>query len=174
MHLAFACPACASPRRTVLSSRGTEIACPCGWRRAVDPDVVSGSLGRNSSSASRAAMVDPGASTQESPAECLVCGCDDLWRQKDFPQGLGLAIVGLGMLLSTIAWAYYRPVTAIGILMAFAVADLVLYARMSDVLVCYRCQARHRHREIAAAHPAFDLETAERYRQEQLRLEKSR
>src|SRR5690606_12320833 len=115
----------------------------------------------------------PSASSTRPTAECLVCGCDDLWRQKDFPQGLGLVIVGAGMLLSTIAWALYWPVTAIGILMAFALADLVLYARMSDVLVCYRCKARHRPHEIAAAHGTFDLETAERYRQERLRLEKS-
>src|SRR5690606_11193377 len=111
MHLAFACLACAQPRRTVIDAHITAIDCPCGWRRAIEAG-------------------GEGAPSPEAPAACLVCGCDDLWRQKDFPQGLGLAIVGAGMLLSTIAWANYRPLLAIGVLMAFALADLVLYATM--------------------------------------------
>ncbi|MEX0701027.1 MAG: hypothetical protein WD069_02925 [Planctomycetales bacterium] len=167
MQLDFACPACASPRRIALAPHATEIDCPCGWRRAVDVE----DMGQASLPADSGRQECP---PHAAPAACLVCGCDDLWRQKDFPQGLGLAIVVLGVLLSTIAWAYYRPLTAIGVLLAFAFADLVLYACMSDVLVCYRCKARHRPREIDAAHPAFDLERAERYRQERLRLEKSR
>jgi hypothetical protein len=109
----------------------------------------------------------------EQPGRCLVCGCGDLWRQKDFPQGLGLLLVGLGALGSTIAWAYWRPVLAIGILMGFALADLLLYTLMKDVLVCYRCRARHRNAHLDEEHPRFNLEVAERYRQEALRLENS-
>ena len=99
-----------------------------------------------------------------------MCGCDDLWRQKDFPPALGLTLVGLGALLSTLAWLWYYPVAAIGILMAFALVDLVLFALMPDVLVCYRCGARYRHTAIREDHPRFSLELAERYRQEERRL----
>ena len=42
---------------------------------------------------------------------------------------------------------------------------------MRDVLVCYRCQARHRHTPLDGRHERFNLETHERYRQEALRLE---
>lgn len=105
---------------------------------------------------------------------CLVCGCDDLWRQKDFPQKLGLTIVALGAILSTIAIANYMPGTAIGVLLAFALADLLLYTFMKDVLVCYRCAARFRHTDPGEEFPRFNLETAERYRQEAARLEASR
>jgi hypothetical protein len=105
------------------------------------------------------------------PTACLACGCGDLWRQKDFSPRLGLTLVGLGILLSTIAWARMEPVWAIGILMAFALVDLLLYTLMNDVAVCYRCGDRLRHVEFADDHPRFDLETHERYRQEALRLE---
>ena len=104
------------------------------------------------------------------PQHCIVCGCTDLWRQKDFPQRLGLLFVILGGIFSTIAWAYMLPVLAIGILMAFALVDFLLYTFMKDVLVCYRCHAQHRRTSIDDDHPRFDLEVAERYRQEEIRL----
>lgn len=115
----------------------------------------------------------PGDIAEGLPTHCLVCGCQDLWRQKDFPQGLGLLFVGLGILLSTIAWAYHRPALAIGILMAFAACDLLLYLFMKDVLVCYRCAARYNQADLGESHPAFNLETAERYRQEARRLDEA-
>lgn len=153
MQIAFECPVCQQPRRARLAAGGDLLACePCGWSKpAGDADVESGR-----------------------PVRCALCGCDDLWRQKDFPQRLGLAMVGLGALLSTIAWANYQPGLAIGILMAFALVDLLLYTLMRDVLVCYRCQARYRQVNFEPDdHPRFNLETAERYRQESLRLKES-
>ena len=94
---------------------------------------------------------------------CRVCGCRDLWRQKDFPPALGLLCAGAGILLSSIAWYRHCPVQAFGILMAFALADLVLYIVMNDMLVCYRCRARHRGTEMRREHPTFSLELDERY-----------
>lgn len=47
--------------------------------------------------------------------------------------------------------------------MAFALIDLVLYTYMSDMLVCYRCRARHRKTDLDENHVAFDLELNERY-----------
>ena len=149
MQIAFHCPACEAANRAPLEA-GAVLNCEhCRWSRSVeDGDIENGR-----------------------PVRCAVCSCDDLWRQKDFPPQLGLAMVGLGALLSTIAWANYQPVLAIGILMAFALVDLLLYALMSDVLVCYRCEARYRRANLEAdTHPRFSLETAERYRQEALRL----
>lgn len=94
---------------------------------------------------------------------CRVCGCEDLWRQKDFPPALGLGFVVVGGLLSTIAWAQHRPVWALGILMFFALIDLLLYTFMNDMLVCYRCRARHRKTALDEAHLGFNLELNERY-----------
>ena len=149
MHLSFDCPTCQSVVRTAVSESTEKIECgDCGWSRPVP----------NSDEA------DP------SPRSCLVCGCVDLWRQKDFPPRVGLTVVGLGMLLSTIAWYFRMPKTAFGVLMGCALLDLVLYTLMKDVLVCYRCSAQHRRYGTEDSHPKFDLEIAERYRQEASRL----
>jgi len=80
-------------------------------------------------------------------------------------------MVALGAILSTIAWAYHLPATALGVLLAFALVDLLLFAFMKDVLVCYRCHARYRHADLGEDYPRFSLEKAERYRQEAARLE---
>jgi hypothetical protein len=71
--------------------------------------------------------------------------------------------------ISCVAWAWYQPLLAIGALMVAALIDMVLYTFMGDMLVCYRCAARHRKSAMSAQHPRYDLETAERYRQEERR-----
>ncbi len=105
---------------------------------------------------------------QAIPSECLRCGNPDLWRQKNFPQWLGLFFVALGAISSSIAWMYYRPILALSILMAFALLDMVLYIVMRDVLVCYRCRTKH-HDVDVSQHKPFDHETGEKYRQEEIR-----
>lgn len=147
MQLSFVCPNCERPNVEREPLAGVRCG-QCGWSRAVPEDVVRD--GR--------------------PEECLVCGCGDLWRQKDFPVRLGLLMVGLGALGSTVAWLYYEPLWAIGILMAFALVDLLLFLFMPDVLVCYRCGARHRYAALDESVPHFNLEIAEKYRQEAIRM----
>jgi hypothetical protein len=152
MQLTFQCPACTQATRTDVPKDGDDLQCVhCQWTRPI-----------------RSADFP-----NETPQRCLVCGCDDLWRQKDFPQWLGVLFVGTGALLSTIAWYYVYPLTAIGILMGFALADMFLYTMMSDVLVCYRCAARYRRANLEDDTRVFNLETAERYRQESIRLRES-
>ena len=152
MQIIFRCPTCQQHAWSDACEPGHSLQCvACGWMREIERANLDGGK----------------------PSQCLICGCDDLWRQKDFPQTVGVVIVGLGALLSTIAWAYWRPVLAIAILMLCALADLLLYTLMNDVLVCYRCGSRHRYTSAIDKHPWFDLETAERYRQEAKRLERS-
>lgn len=152
MQLQFACPLCGRQHYVTDVGRCPRLECEaCGWSRAVAEDALE----------------------QDNPRRCVVCGCNDLWRQKDFPPGLGLMLVATGAVLSTIAWAYFRPLWAIGILMAFALADLALFVLMPDVLVCYRCRSRHRPEHIAERFEQFSLETAERYRQQQRRLDEA-
>lgn len=79
-------------------------------------------------------------------------------------------MVGAGIVFSTVAYALWHPALSLGILMAFALVDFLLFLFMKDVLVCYRCGARHGGFE-PASQAAFDLEVGERYRQERLRLE---
>jgi hypothetical protein len=147
--LRFGCPRCEQPNRRHVPAGGDVACTACGWSHAP----------------SSAAICDG------QPVQCLVCGCPDLWRQKDFPQQMGLLMVVLGISLSTIAYALWQPLWSLAILMFFAMIDFLLYAFMPDVLVCYRCGARHGGFELTAAHTHFDLETNERYRQERRRLE---
>jgi hypothetical protein len=148
MRIDFHCPKCLKADTADVAAHGNSLSCRhCGWNRA----WATGE------------PVNP-------PRHCLVCGCEDLWRQKDFPAHWGVAIVGAGILFSTLATAWMRPVLAIGILMGFALADMLLFMFMRDALVCYRCHARFRQTAIDAKHPKFQLELNERYRQEALRL----
>jgi hypothetical protein len=143
-HVVFQCPSCQTRRLTAPQPETGAVSCDgCGWQRDLGgDDYRDGKLCR-----------------------CRICGCDDLWRQKDFPPALGLAIVAVAAISSCIAWGYYQPAVAIGCLFAAALLDMLLFLVMGDMLVCYRCGARHRQGVVDERHPKFDLETAERYRQ---------
>ena len=149
MQLVYRCPVCQAPNVEVVSGQSQKLSCIADdWSKEIPTEDLDG----------------------DKPLRCLCCGNDDLWRQKDFPQGLGLLMVASGATLSTIAWWYVEPILALGVLLVFAAIDMVLYMLMKDVLVCYRCSARHRKAEMDEDHPRFNLELAERYRQEQIRL----
>ena len=152
MQVLYQCPLCQQTRRAAIASNMEALVCEsCHWTRAVPAGSVDAA----------------------GPHVCVVCGCGDLWRQKDFPQKLGLAMVILGAVLSTIAFSLYLPLTALGVLLGFALVDLLLFTFMKDVLVCYACHARYRDADLRDDHPRFNLETAERYRQEAARLNQS-
>ncbi|MBM3969361.1 MAG: hypothetical protein FJ302_05805 [Planctomycetes bacterium] len=150
MWIVFECPACHVSSLVEVVAETTDLRCPkCSWQRPIAAENRSGN----------------------EPASCLVCGCEDIWRQKDFPQRVGVLMVAIGALVSTIFWWFMMPEWAIGVLLLFALLDGLLYTLMRDVLVCYRCHARHRHTPLAGRHERFNLETHERYRQESIRLE---
>ncbi|MFN7804743.1 MAG: hypothetical protein ACK5TO_12040 [Planctomycetaceae bacterium] len=153
MLVRFCCPRCESQNRAnLVDGADTRLRCTqCEWSGR---DLTHIPGGR--------------------PDKCLVCGCSDLWRQKDFPQRLGVAMVVAGVIGSTWFIFHYQPVWAMGVLLFFALLDMLLYAWMPDVLVCYRCNARYRDPQPGAAYPAFQLETSERYRQESRRLAEAR
>ncbi len=113
--------------------------------------------------------------TGEVPADgrlerCLVCPSQELFVRKDFPQGLGLAIIGTGFVLSSIALAWHQSILSLAILIASAAVDGLLYLWMGTVLTCYRCHAEYRDVTNMDRHPTFRLEVHERYRQQAARL----
>jgi hypothetical protein len=149
MQLIYQCPVCQLPNSEGISAETRKLTCTSqDWSREISTADIE----------------------DDSPKRCLCCGNEDLWRQKDFPQALGLLMVVAGIVLSTIAVAYYEIYMIFITLLAFAAIDMVLYAVMKDVLVCYRCSARHRKAKIHDDHPRFNLELNERYRQEEIRL----
>ena len=152
MFISFDCPKCLKPARGEATAASRGVMCTdCGWTKAVVAGDISGAT----------------------PTRCLVCGCGDLWRQKDFSPKVGVTIVAIGIAISTWFMMQMQPEWSLGTLMAFALADMVMYAVMRDCLVCYRCHARYRGIPRLKQVAAFDLEVNERYRQEAIRLKQA-
>ncbi|MCA9080079.1 MAG: hypothetical protein KDA58_05940 [Planctomycetaceae bacterium] len=146
MKLSYRCPQCEQPHIGQQLADASSLNCECGWSRTIPADLMHD--GR--------------------PTQCVVCGNADLWRQKNFPQGWGVLIVTIGAIISSIFYAYYQPLWAMGTLMIVALLDMGLYIWMPDVLVCYRCQSRHA--DVSTeGHPDFSHELFEKYRQEAIR-----
>ena len=114
--------------------------------------------------------VPEGAVVGDRVQRCLACPSTDLFVRKDFPQRLGVLLVAIGIIGSSIAWHYGNLWWTFGILFATALADVVLYLVVGDALMCYRCGALYRGVAEMDTHGAFDLETHERYRQLAARL----
>jgi hypothetical protein len=106
--------------------------------------------------------------------QCLVCGSRELYRKKDFPHSLGMAILTAACLASAVTYALYYPGLTWAILIGSAIFDGLLYLWVGDVLVCYRCGAQFRGSAGEKEVDPFELEIGERYRQERLRREQPR
>ena len=91
---------------------------------------------------------------------CPVCGGADFYVRKDFNPRVGLAVVIAGALVSAVFYWFGRDLVAYGILASAALIDLVVYGRLKDVTVCYRCHTEFR--GVYERHAgAFDLHTAD-------------
>jgi hypothetical protein len=102
---------------------------------------------------------------------CLVCGNRELYKKKNFPHGLGLAILTVACLASVFTYGWYEKWLTWAILIGSAFIDGVLYLSVGDAIVCYRCGASFGGCKATDAHKPFELTIAERYRQERLRGE---
>lgn len=148
MNVTFSCPQCERNSRNEWDVAATSLECP----HCKHPiHEVAGALNN-------------GILTR-----CLVCPSTELFVRKDFPQRLGLALVGVGIVGSSIAWGYTLVYWTFGILFATALADVVLYMLVGDTVTCYRCHAEYRSLEQPEQHDVFDLEIHERYRQQAAR-----
>ncbi len=105
---------------------------------------------------------------------CVACGCNQLYRQKNFPQWLGLSLLAIACSAFFILQGLYLPRPAWIILLGSAAFDLVLYLIVGDVVVCYRCHARHSGLPKQKSYDPFELPIAEKYRQERIRRELTR
>jgi hypothetical protein len=93
-----------------------------------------------------------------------------LYVRKDFSQTVGVTIVVIGFVASSVAWYFRQPLLTYGILFATALIDVVLYVTVGNLLQCYRCHAQYRGVEGLDQHESFNLETHEKYRQQAIRL----
>lgn len=146
MHVRFECPACGRPGQLSLASSG-DWQCPaCDHRHS-------------------ATTVDPGLAT------CPLCDNAQLYKKKDFPHGVGLAILTIACVASVFTYAWYEKWLTWLILIGSAAVDGLLYLWVGDAIVCYRCGAHYRGFEARDEHKPFELVVGERYRQERLRRE---
>jgi DNA-directed RNA polymerase subunit RPC12/RpoP len=99
-------------------------------------------------------------SSDRSVDRCPVCGGADFYIRKDFDPKLGLTVVVIGAAVSAMFYWFGRDLTAYGILAGAVLIDLVVYGRLKDLTVCYRCHAEFRgaYRRTAGV---FDLHTAD-------------
>jgi len=91
---------------------------------------------------------------------CPVCGGAEFYIRKDFDPKVGLTVVIIGALVSGTFYWYGRDLIAYSILASAALIDLVVYGRLKDITVCYRCRSEFRGRYERTA-SAFDLHTAD-------------
>ena len=91
---------------------------------------------------------------------CPVCGGGDFYIRKDFDPKIGLTVVIIGALISGGFYWFGRDLIAYGILASAVLIDLVVYGRLKDVTVSYRCHSEFRGGYERTA-PAFDLHTAD-------------
>jgi hypothetical protein len=155
MELTIQCPDCGAVNRVTQFETAKTLACRrCGARR----DLHRESIGDGRLMA------------------CPRCATTDLYIQKDFPQALGLLIVVVGFVISTVFWYLEMPVVTYLVLLASALLDMVLYYRVPDVTICYRCssQVRGPGSNPDGRFRPFDLSIGERYRQERIRIEELR
>lgn len=148
MNVTYACRQCGRGVRQDVTGMGPLVCPHCGDQIQPSPKATDG----------------------RHLTRCLVCPSTDLFVRKDFPQRLGVGLVALGIVGSSIAWAYSQIYWTYGILFATALADLLLYWIVPNSLICYRCHAEYRQLEGLESHAPFDLETHERYRQQAARM----
>jgi hypothetical protein len=92
--------------------------------------------------------------------QCPVCSGADFYIRKDFDPKVGLTVVIIGALISAVFYWFGRDLVAYSILAGAALIDLVVYGRLKDVTVCYRCHSEFRGAYARTA-AAFDLHTAD-------------
>ena len=102
---------------------------------------------------------------------CGVCGNRELYKKKNFPHWLGMAILVVACLASVFTYGWYEKWLTWAILLGSALVDAVLYLCVGDAIVCYRCNAHYCGIKAGLDHQPFELTTGERYRQERLRRE---
>ncbi|MCO6454881.1 MAG: hypothetical protein J5I93_06245 [Pirellulaceae bacterium] len=149
MNVTYACCQCHRTNREPLTDGSTQLRCVhCGYEQGIPAGAIrDGRLQR-----------------------CVVCPSDDLFVRKDFSQRLGLLIILVGFIASSVAWFYYLQLVAFGILAATALIDVALYLLVGNLLQCYRCRAEYREVAELDSYEAFNLETHERHRQQEARL----
>lgn len=151
MNIRFDCPVCEAPDRFDLPRSGPWRCVACGHTADLRGPEADGTV-----------------------SQCACCGNHELYRQKDFPQWLGLSLLAGACAAFFVLQVLYHQWIAWAVLLGSAAIDgLLYYGWVGDVVVCYRCGCQHRGVPSRSFDP-HELATAEKYRQERLRQEQLR
>jgi len=107
--------------------------------------------------------MDPALENEHFVRNCVGCGHDTLYVQKDFNRTLGVAIVVAGSLASLYFFSKSRPVYGMLALFVSAGIDFLIYSLVGEVTVCYACHAIYRGFQRNPSHGPFDLKDLEKY-----------
>jgi hypothetical protein len=143
MHIVAKCPKCDAALPVHASKPDTPETITCGGCGREIPFSLS-----------------PAVRADEAVDRCPVCNGADFYVRKDFNPKVGLTIVAIGAVISACFYWFKRDLIAYGILAAATLIDLVIYGRLKEVTVCYRCHSEFRGAYKRTA-PAFDLHTAD-------------
>ena len=131
MRIRTQCKACGLPFKVRLERGQQEIECPnCSQVLALDLDGWS-------------------TDNDQYVKTCLLCDCRHLYRQRDFNRGLGCTLVAIGAAL--VPWTYGLSLVVLSLI------DLVLYYRLPESVVCYRCDTVYRDARPGDRQNEFDL-----------------
>jgi hypothetical protein len=95
---------------------------------------------------------------------CPLCDCEEMFVRKNFPQRVGLLMVVAVGLVSCWLFAHGELLWSLGVLVGLVLVDLVIYALVSKIAVCYRCRAEFLDAPDDPEREGFDLATSEKYR----------
>lgn len=141
MQIRFHCPHCDLPMRISRWETFDNFHCP-KCQQKVEHEVT------------------PSASTQEELRHCLICGSNNLFRQKLFNRNWGVAIVVAGIIVSLFVKMKVVPILIVGLI------DLLLYLFLPFMVVCYRCDAEYRGFKTSTALKLYDHLKAARVKNE--------
>ena len=96
----------------------------------------------------------------ESVDRCPVCRGPDFYIRKDFDPKVGLTVVIIGALISAGFYWFGLDLVAYAVLAGAVAVDFMIYRRLADMTVCYRCHSEFRG-EYRRTARAFDLHTAD-------------
>ena len=80
---------------------------------------------------------------------CPLCGCKHLYRQRDFHRAWGCALVAVGAVL--VPWTYGLS------LVVLSLVDFLLFRRLRNSVVCYKCDTVYRDAVPLDRQGEFDL-----------------
>jgi uncharacterized protein (DUF983 family) len=95
--------------------------------------------------------------------QCVICGLERLYTQKDFNRTLGASIFVGAAIVSLILYGYNHVVAAFLVLGAAAAVDYLLYKALAEVTICYRCHTQYRGVKPNPENGEFELGLAEKY-----------